>query len=82
MIVVDAGDSPRVAAIRDGAMSNRDNANRPLSLGELIDDAVRAHTKHAKPAQPPAQHVSGERIAFEQAERVLHGVDEGPTQLK
>lgn len=77
-----ASGSPRVAAIRDGAVSNRDDANRPLSLGELVDDAVGADAKRAEPSEPPPQHVAGQRIAFEQPERVLYGVDEGPAELK
>jgi len=55
---------PRVAAIRDGAVSNRDYANRRLILGELVDDPVGAHAKRAQPSQAPAQHVAGQRIAF------------------
>ncbi len=73
---------PRVRAIGDGPVSNRDDANNPLGVGELVDDAVGAHAKRAEPPQPPAQHVAGQRIAFEQAERVQYGIDEGPGELK
>ena len=45
---------PRVASIRDRAVSNRDNANRLLGLGELVDDSVRTDAERAQAFQAPA----------------------------
>ena len=63
-------------------MSNRDNANGLLRLGELVDDAVAADAKRAKPLQPPTQHVPGDRVAFEQPEAVLDSVDQRPVEFE
>ena len=63
-------------------MSDRDNADCLFSLGELIDDAVGADAKRAQSCQAPAQNVAGERIAFQQPECILHGVDERPIELE
>ncbi len=63
-------------------MSNRDNANCLLGVGELIDDAVGADAKRAESSEAPAQHVAGERITFEQPERIPYGVDQGPVELE
>jgi hypothetical protein len=73
---------PRIAAVRDGAMSNRHNANCLLGLGELVDDAVSADAKRAESPQPPAKYVAGRWVVFEQSERVLYRVNEGPVKLE
>ena len=77
-----AESSPRIAPVRDGAMSNRDNANSLPGLGELVDDAVRADAKRAEPRQPPAQHVPGDRVSLEQPEGVLYSVDQRPVEFE
>ena len=63
-------------------MSDCHDTNRLLILGELIDDAERADAQRAKPSQPPTQRVADHRIAFEQPERVLDRIDEGPVELE
>ena len=63
-------------------MSYRDDANRLLSLDELVDDSVGADAKRTQSPKAPAQHMAGERIALEQTERILDGIDERPTELE
>gem|GEM_PF-6671987 len=63
-------------------MSNRHDTDCLLTLGELVDDAERTDAQRAKPPQPPAQRMAGRWIAFEQPERVLYRIDEGPVELE
>jgi hypothetical protein len=68
--------------IHNGAVSNRDDTNRFIGLGELVDDAKGTDAQQSEAPQPAAQRVAGQRIAFEQPERVLEGIDEGPVELE
>lgn len=63
-------------------MSNRHDTNCSLILGELVDDAECADAQRAESPQPPAQSVADQRIAFEQPERVLYRIDQGPVELE
>lgn len=63
-------------------MTDRDEANCSLVLGELVDDAERPDTQRAKPPQPPAQRVTVQRIALEQAERILYRIDQRPVEIE
>ncbi len=51
-----------------------------LGVGELADDVVAADPQGAQSAEPSAELVSCVRLAFEQSEGVLDGVDEGPVE--
>jgi hypothetical protein len=74
--------SPGVATVGNRAVSSRNNTNCLLGLGELIDDAVGADAKRAQASEAPPQYVAGNRIAFEQPERILYGIDERPIELE
>ncbi len=63
-------------------MAKRGHANRLLGLGKLVDDAVGADAQAAEPSQTPTKDVSDDRIAFEQSQRVMYGVDERPVELE
>lgn len=45
-------------------MSDRDDADGLVVLGELVDDAVGACAQGAEPAEPASQRVSGVRLAL------------------
>jgi hypothetical protein len=63
-------------------VSDRDAPDRLLGLDELVDDPVCPDVKRAESPQPPAQGAPGQRLALEQTERVLHGIDDGPVELE
>ncbi len=56
-------------------MADRGDTDGVLIVCQLIDDAVGAHAQRAQTAEPAAQRVPRVRLALEQSERVLDGVD-------
>jgi hypothetical protein len=71
-----------VGAVGDGSVADRGDADGVLSVSELIDDAIRADAERAEAFEPPPEFVSGERVAFEQAEGVFDGVDQWPVEVE
>lgn len=63
-------------------MANCGDANRLPASGELVEDPVGANPQRVQPAELPPQSVTCFRLALEQAERVLDGVDQGPAELE
>jgi hypothetical protein len=51
-------------------------------ISELVDDAVGADAERAESLEAPAKRVSGERLALEQSEGVLDGVDQHPVEFE
>jgi hypothetical protein len=68
--------------VGDRPVADRDDADCLIGVGELVDDAVRAHAQGAESLETTTQCVSGEWLAFEQPERVLDGVDQEPAEFE
>ncbi len=63
-------------------MAYRGDADGVLIVRQLIDDAVGANAQRAQAAEPATQPVPCLRLALEQSERVLDGVDQGPVEIE
>ncbi len=63
-------------------MADRGDTDGVLVVCQLIDDAVGPHAQRAQAAEPSAQRVPCVRLALEQSERVLDGVDQGPIEIE
>jgi hypothetical protein len=63
-------------------MADRGDPDGLLIVCELINDAVGAHAQRAQAREPAAQRVPGVRLALEESERILDGVDQGPLEIE
>lgn len=73
---------PWVGPVCNCSMADRGDADRPVAVGELVDDAIRPDSQRAKTSEPAPQLVSGSRLAFKETERVFNGVDQRPAEVK
>lgn len=63
-------------------MSNRQDTDGFLLVGELMDDAERADTQRSETSQPATKSMTDQRIALEQPEGVLYRINERPVELE
>lgn len=63
-------------------MTDRDDADRLSLVGHLVEDSVRTDSQRVEAAKFSAKRLTGERLALEQAQRVLDRVDERPAQIE
>jgi hypothetical protein len=63
-------------------MTNGGNADRFSTVGQLIDDPIRADSQGVQTAEFSAQRIAGEGVAFEQSQCILNRIDQRPAQLE
>ena len=56
-------------------MADRCDTNRLSSVGQLIEDSIGTDPQRIQTTELAAQCIAGERIALEQAKRILDRVD-------
>jgi hypothetical protein len=61
-------------------MADGGDANGPVLVAELVDDPIGADAQREQAAHPALKRVSGMRVATEQGERFLNGVDQWPVE--
>jgi hypothetical protein len=61
-------------------MADRGHADRLPLVSHLVKEPVRADPQRVGAAQFSAERLAGERVALEQAKRILDRVDQWPTQ--
>lgn len=74
--------SARVGSVRDGAVADGGYPDCLALVCKLVDDAIGPHAQRAQAVQTAAQLVSTVRVALEESQRVLDGVDEGPIEVE
>lgn len=63
-------------------MANGGDANRFSTVGQLVDDPIRAHPQRIQATKFSAQRVPGEGVALQQAQHLLNRIDQRPAQLE
>ena len=63
-------------------MTDSGDANGPVGIGELVDDAIGADAQGPQAAQPAAKRVPGAGLAREPAEGLLDGIDQRPVEIE
>lgn len=72
----------RVDAVGRGAVTDRGDADGSAVVREQVDHAVRADAQRSEAQEPPAELMARGRIAFQEPERLLHGVDQRPLETQ
>ena len=63
-------------------MTDGGDANGPVGIGELVDDAIGADAQGPQAPQPAAKRVPSARLAREHAERLIDGIDQRPVEIE
>ncbi len=63
-------------------MADSGDSDRLVVVRKLIDDPVRADSQRVQAAKPATQRIAGVRLALEQREGFLGGVDQRPVERK